>query len=63
VHPGVRLHAAAESARLSCFVLGARGAILRAFGRFTELADIAPGNDRRVVAIAAQTLFELSANL
>jgi DNA ligase-associated metallophosphoesterase len=60
VHPGVRIHGAAEqSARLPCFVLGARRAILPAFGRLTGLADIAREPGQRIVAIAGHALFVL----
>lgn len=60
LHPGVRIHGAGEaSVRLSCFVLGARRAILPAFGRFTGLAEIARAPDERVIAIAGRTLFAL----
>ena len=60
VHPGVRLSGhGEESARLPCFVLGRRRAILPAFGRFTGLATITPGADERVVAIAGAALFAL----
>jgi DNA ligase-associated metallophosphoesterase len=60
VHPGVRLNGGGEqTARLPCFVLGARHAILPAFGRFTGLADIAPVAGERVVAIAGASLFPL----
>jgi DNA ligase-associated metallophosphoesterase len=61
VHPGMRIDAAGESARLPCFVLGARRAILPAFGRFTGLADIIPLAGERIVAIAGRALFELPA--
>jgi DNA ligase-associated metallophosphoesterase len=62
VHPGVRLHGNGEqSARLPCFVLGARRAILPAFGRFTGLADVTPALGERLVAIAGRTLFPLPA--
>ena len=61
VHPGVRIEGAGESARLPCFVLGRKRAILPAFGRFTGLADIAPSHDERIVAIAGDALFELPA--
>jgi len=60
VHPGVWLSGAAEaSARLPCFVLGPRRAILPAFGGFTGLAMIraTPGETR--VAIAGTRLFVL----
>ncbi len=63
VHPGVRLQgaAAADSARLPCFVLGRRRAILPAFGGFTGLALVAPARGDRVVAIAGPRLFALPA--
>jgi DNA ligase-associated metallophosphoesterase len=60
VHPGVWLGGAAEaSARLPCFVIGARRAILPAFGGFTGLAmtRATPGETR--VAIAGTRLFAL----
>ena len=59
LHPGVRIEAAGESARLPCFVLGPRRAILPAFGRFTGLAEIDSGKGERLVAIAGRSLFEL----
>ena len=61
IHPGVRIDAAGESTRLPCFVLGARRAILPAFGRFTGLADVAGSAGERIVAIAGRALFELPA--
>ncbi len=60
VHPGVRLHGRGEeTARLPCFVLGPRHAILPAFGRFTGLALVAPAAGNRLVAIAGNALFAL----
>ena len=60
VHPGIRMHGAGEqSARLPCFVLGTRRAILPAFGRFTGLADVAPARSERIVVIAGRELFAL----
>ena len=60
LHPGVRLHGAGEqNARLPCFVLGARRAILPAFGRFTGLANVSLELTDRVVAIAGSRLFPL----
>ena len=59
LHPGVRIASAGESARLPCFVLGPRRAILPAFGRFTGLAEVAGGAGERLVAIAGAALFEL----
>jgi uncharacterized protein len=60
LHPGVTvLGAGDQSARLPCFVLGARRAVLPAFGRFTGLAEIARGADERIVVIAGSELFTL----
>lgn len=61
VHPGVRLAGAtaAASARLPCFVLGRRRAILPAFGGFTGLALVTPARGERIVAIAGTRLFAL----
>ena len=60
VHPGVRLSGRGdESARLPCFVLGHRRAILPAFGRLTGLSLISPSPDETVVAIAGDSLFRL----
>jgi metallophosphoesterase superfamily enzyme len=56
----VRVHGSGEqSARLPCFVLGARRAILPAFGRFTGLADVLPAPRERIVVIAGRELFAL----
>jgi len=56
----VRLHGAGEqSARLPCFVLGVRRAILPAFGRFTGLSDVSPSTGDQIVAIAGRALFRL----
>jgi DNA ligase-associated metallophosphoesterase len=60
VHPGVVVRGAGEqTVRLPCFVLGARRAILPAFGRFTGLATPSPLPGDRVVAIAGARLFAL----
>jgi DNA ligase-associated metallophosphoesterase len=60
LHPGVRLFGSGEqTARLPCFVIGARRAILPAFGRFTGLAELALQSTERVVAIAGSALFVL----
>ena len=48
-----------DSARLPCFALGERRALLPAFGRLTGLATIRPGPGERVFAIAGDALFEL----
>jgi DNA ligase-associated metallophosphoesterase len=60
IHPGVRIHGAGEqTARLACFVVGTRRAILPAFGRFTGLAPVELAEDDRIVAIAGSRLFAL----
>jgi DNA ligase-associated metallophosphoesterase len=61
VHPGVRVSASNDSARLPCFVLGRKRALLPAFGRLTGLAMVAPRVDDTVVAIAGSRLFALPA--
>jgi len=60
IHPGVWLSGAGEApARLPCFVVGPRRAILPAFGRFTGLAMIRPEAGETRVAIAGSRLFPL----
>jgi uncharacterized protein len=60
VHPGVRLAGPAfDSARLPCFVIGARHAILPAFGRLTGLAVVPPADGETLVAVAGPRVFVL----
>jgi uncharacterized protein len=60
VHPGVTVRGTADqAARLPCFVLGQRRAILPAFGAFTGLARAVPLAGDRFVAIAGTRLFAL----
>lgn len=59
VHPGIRLSGRVDAARLPCFVLGTRRALLPAFGGFTGLGYYEPAPADRVVAIAGARLFEL----
>jgi DNA ligase-associated metallophosphoesterase len=60
LHPGIRIHGSGEqSARLPCFVIGARRAILPAFGRFTGLAEFEREPGERIVAVAGGALFAL----
>ncbi len=60
IHPGVRVGGGAErAARLPCFVVGPRRAILPAFGRLTGLALVAGDADDTLVAIAGTELFRL----
>lgn len=61
VHPGIRISSSGDSARLPCFVLGRKRALLPAFGRLTGLAMVSPGADDTVVAIAGSRLFALPA--
>ncbi len=60
VHPGVRVgDAGFDSARVPCFALGRRHALLPAFGRFTGLSLVNPASDTQIVAIAGTRLFAL----
>ncbi len=59
VHPGVRVAADGDSARLPCFVLGRRRALLPAFGRMTGLALTRAAPGETLVAIAGARLFTL----
>jgi DNA ligase-associated metallophosphoesterase len=60
VHPGVFVHGRGDdSARLPCFVIGRKRAILPAFGRMTGLAIVHPAPDETIVAIAGRELFRL----
>ena len=60
VHPGAFVSGRAhESARLPCFVLGRRHAILPAFGRLTGLALVGSNPGETRVAIAGSRLFVL----
>jgi DNA ligase-associated metallophosphoesterase len=62
IHPGVRVSGRAhESARVPCFVLGQRRALLPAFGRLTGLALVAQIPGETLVAIAGNRLFRLPA--
>jgi DNA ligase-associated metallophosphoesterase len=59
VHPGIRIGDGADSARLPCFVLGRKRALLPAFGRLTGLAMVTPRPAERIVVIGGRRLFEL----
>ncbi len=60
VHPGVRLAGRdGDSARLPCFVLGTRRAILPAFTRFSGLAVVPRRRSDLLVAIAGERVFAL----
>jgi DNA ligase-associated metallophosphoesterase len=58
VHPAVRLHGrAGDSARLPCFALGAREAVLPAFGDFTGGWTLSRADAPRLYAIAGERVF------
>ncbi len=60
LHPGVRIAGNTyESARLPCFVVGRRRALLPAFGRLTGLALVGASSPDIIVAIAGARLFVL----
>ena len=59
VHPGIRISDGSDSARLPCFVLGPKRALLPAFGRLTGLAMVSTAACDTVVAIAGSRLFAL----
>jgi DNA ligase-associated metallophosphoesterase len=60
VHPGARIDGGAfSSARVPCFVLSGRHALLPAFGRLTGLALVRSVPGERRVAIAGSRLFVL----
>ena len=60
VHPAVRLQGrAGDSVRLPCFALGAREAVLPAFGEFTGGWTLPRGGEARLYAIAGARVFEV----
>ena len=59
LHPGVDLAGPGrQRERLPCFWFGATGAVLPAFGDFTGLWPITPGDADRVFVVADQQLVE-----
>ncbi len=61
VHPGVRLHGAGgQRERLPCFVIGDGLAILPAFGGFTGLADVEPGDGSTIYAVAGDEVVKIA---
>ena len=61
LHPAVRLSGSArQSLRLPCFVFGASGAILPAFGDFTGVCDIEPEPGDQVFAVADEAVIAVS---
>lgn len=62
LHPGVRLRGQAKSRlRAACFYFMEKTAILPAFGAFTGMKVIQPGQSDRVFAIGPDTVVEVSA--
>jgi DNA ligase-associated metallophosphoesterase len=60
VHPAIRIYGRArQSARLPCFVFGARAAILPAFGDFTGLGDVEPMEGDHIYGIAQDSVLEI----
>lgn len=57
LHPGIRLHGAGrQRERLPCFVFGRDFGVLPAFGDFTGLADVDPGEGDEVYAVAGEAV-------
>lgn len=59
VHPAYRLRSAREALRLPCFVLGARRAILPAFGAFTGGHSFIPQSTDRLYLVADELIFPI----
>ncbi len=60
LHPAVRLHGrAGDSARLPCFAVGAREAVLPAFGDFTGAWTVSRADAPTLYAIAGDRVFEV----
>jgi len=59
VHPVFQLRTARESLRLPCFVLGARRALLPAFGAFTGGHPLIPASTDKVYVIADKLIFPI----
>ena len=61
VHPAVRLAGSArERTRLPCFWFGARTGVLPAFGEFTGLADVRPGQEDQVFVVAGDSVVQVA---
>lgn len=57
LHPAFRLHGRArQSARLPCFVVGPRGAVLPAFGGFTGMHTVRPAPGERIYVVAGDAV-------
>jgi uncharacterized protein len=60
LHPAVQLRGrGGQRERLPCFVFGATGAILPAFGSFTGAATIQPKSDERIFVVADQSVIQV----
>jgi uncharacterized protein len=63
IHPGYTLRGiGGEKMRLACFHVGTKMTVLPAFGSFTGVAAITPGNRDRVFVIADEIVFEVPAS-
>lgn len=63
VHPAVRLAGRArERTRLPCFWFGTRTGVLPAFGEFTGLADVQPGQEDQVFVVAGDNVVQVAPN-
>ncbi|WP_227624981.1 ligase-associated DNA damage response endonuclease PdeM [Fimbriimonas ginsengisoli] len=61
LHPGVLLEGRGkQSLRLACFLFGAEGAILPAFGEFTGLAMIQPEERDRVFVVTQERVIRVA---
>lgn len=63
VHPGVRLVDRSDSARLPLFWARPQGLVLPAFGGFTGLQLVAPGEEDRLYAVTPTAVLEVPAAL
>ncbi|MCC6679151.1 MAG: ligase-associated DNA damage response endonuclease PdeM [Phycisphaerales bacterium] len=59
VHPTVRVVSGVDAVKLPCFVIDRRAAILPAFSRFTSGVAIRAANDRRLFAIAEDSVIPM----
>lgn len=59
LHPVHRLQWRADSVRLPCFVIGAHGSVLPAFGSFTGGFTVSPADGERVIVTSEDRVFEV----
>lgn len=59
VHPTLRVVSGVDSVKLPCFVIDRRAAILPAFSRFTSGVAIRAATDRRLFAIAEESVIAM----